>query len=156
MLNSRQGRVYIVAQHMAARKENFVCEHLENISREALEEYQAIIRNYVRRRQGVYALYREHARLTAIPWLRSQAAFVRLAIASGRFRSEEDVVEEALSLWEERERKRAEFLATLEEAGSALARGEGRIITRESMRELADEVKQRGCARLASEEQLPH
>ena len=42
---------------MAAR-EHFVCEHLENISREALDEYQAIIRNYVRRRHGVYALYR--------------------------------------------------------------------------------------------------
>lgn len=37
---------------------HFVCEHLENISREALDEYQTIIRNYVRRRQGVYALYR--------------------------------------------------------------------------------------------------
>lgn len=35
-----------------------VCEHLENISREALEQYQEIVRNYVRRRQGVYALYR--------------------------------------------------------------------------------------------------
>ena len=37
---------------------NFVCQHLENISREALERYQALIRRYVRRRQGVYALYR--------------------------------------------------------------------------------------------------
>jgi predicted GIY-YIG superfamily endonuclease len=41
-----------------AKKQHFVCEHLENISREALEEYQGIIRKYVRRRQGVYALYR--------------------------------------------------------------------------------------------------
>jgi hypothetical protein len=31
---------------------------LENISRHALEEYQDIIREYVRHRQGVYALYR--------------------------------------------------------------------------------------------------
>jgi hypothetical protein len=37
---------------------HFVCEHLENISREALEKYQSIVRRYVRRRQGVYALYR--------------------------------------------------------------------------------------------------
>jgi hypothetical protein len=39
---------------------HFVCEHLENISREALEQhqFQSIIRAYVRRRQGVYALYR--------------------------------------------------------------------------------------------------
>ena len=35
-----------------------VCEHMENISRDALEEYQDIVRQYVRRRQGVYALYR--------------------------------------------------------------------------------------------------
>ena len=35
-----------------------VCQHLENISREALEKHQAIIRAYVRGRQGVYALYR--------------------------------------------------------------------------------------------------
>ena len=36
-----------------------VCQHLENISREALEEHQEIIRQYVRARQGVYALYRK-------------------------------------------------------------------------------------------------
>ena len=35
-----------------------VCQHLENISRDALEKYQKIIRQYVLRRQGVYALYR--------------------------------------------------------------------------------------------------
>ncbi len=35
-----------------------VSQHLESISREALEKYQDIIRQYVRRRQGVYALYR--------------------------------------------------------------------------------------------------
>jgi len=36
----------------------FVCEHLENISRTALERFQDIVRDYVRRRQGVYALYK--------------------------------------------------------------------------------------------------
>lgn len=35
-----------------------VCQHLENISGEALDKYQSIVRRYVRRRQGVYALYR--------------------------------------------------------------------------------------------------
>ena len=35
-----------------------VCQQLENISREALGTYQDIIRQYVRRRHGVYALYR--------------------------------------------------------------------------------------------------
>jgi Arc/MetJ-type ribon-helix-helix transcriptional regulator len=80
-----------------------------------------------------------------------QEAFVRQAIESGRLRHEEDAVKEALALWERRERTRAEFLATLDEAEACLARGEGRVITQESMRELAEEVKRRGRARLAAE-----
>ena len=82
-----------------------------------------------------------------------QEAFVRQAMETGRFRRKEDAVQEALSLWEERERKRAEFLVTLEDAKSCLARGEGRPITQQSMRELAEEVKKRGQARLAGEPQ---
>ncbi|MBI4617645.1 MAG: hypothetical protein HY720_28795 [Planctomycetes bacterium] len=35
-----------------------VCQHLESISRLALEQHHGIIRNYVRGRHGVYALYR--------------------------------------------------------------------------------------------------
>ena len=84
-----------------------------------------------------------------------QQAFVRQAIESGRLRREEDAVKEALSLWEERERARAEILAAVDEAEASLARGEGHIITHESMRELAEEVKQRGRARLAAEQQTP-
>ena len=84
-----------------------------------------------------------------------QMAFVRQAIQSGRLSREEDAVEEALSLWEERERTRAELLAAVDEAEASLARGEGRIITKESMRQLAEEVKQRGRARLAAEQQAP-
>lgn len=42
-----------------AKRAQLVCQHLENISRDALEKYQAIIRRYVRNRQGVYALYRK-------------------------------------------------------------------------------------------------
>ena len=40
------------------RRAQLVCQHLENISREALEKHQEIIRTYVRGRQGIYALYR--------------------------------------------------------------------------------------------------
>ncbi len=40
------------------KQKALVSQYLENISREALEKYQNIIRRYVRRRQGVYALYR--------------------------------------------------------------------------------------------------
>jgi putative addiction module CopG family antidote len=84
-----------------------------------------------------------------------QKAFVRQAIESGRFLREEDAVKEALSLWEERERTRAEVLIAVDEAESSLARGEGRAITGESMRDLAEDVKQRGRARLAAEPQTP-
>src|SRR5882762_7202956 len=40
------------------RRAQLVCQQLENISREALEKYQTIIRNYTRKRNGVYALYK--------------------------------------------------------------------------------------------------
>jgi putative addiction module CopG family antidote len=78
-----------------------------------------------------------------------QKAFARRAIESGRFHSEEDVVQEALTLWEERERQRAEFLLTLEDARAALAHGEGRV--QESVQQLASEVKELGRARLLAE-----
>jgi Arc/MetJ-type ribon-helix-helix transcriptional regulator len=77
-----------------------------------------------------------------------QKAFARRAVESGRIRSEEEAVKEALILWEDRERQRLEFLATLDRSRASLARGEGRVITQESMRELAAEVKERGRTRL--------
>lgn len=79
-----------------------------------------------------------------------QQAFVRQAIETGRFRREEDAVREALSLWEERERKRAEILAAVDAAEASIAHGNGRVITGQSVQDLAEEVKQRGRLRLAS------
>ncbi len=81
-----------------------------------------------------------------------QEAFVRDAIASGRLQAVEDAIREAMTLWERRERARAEILASVDAAEAALTRGEGRVITQESMRDLASEVKQRGRARLAAEQ----
>jgi len=80
-----------------------------------------------------------------------QKAFARRAIESGRLRSEQDAVEEALAMWEERERQRAAFLLTLNDAKGFVTGGEGRVIAQESMRELAIEVKERGRARLLAE-----
>ena len=80
-----------------------------------------------------------------------QRAFIRRAIESGRLQSEDEAVQEALSLWEGRERGRAECLAALDEAEASLARGEGRPITPESMTAFAEEVKQRGRRRLAAD-----
>lgn len=84
-----------------------------------------------------------------------QRAFVQKAIESGRFKREEEAIEEALALWEERERRRLELLAMLDEADTSLARGEGIPITEESMRALAEDVKQQGRRRLAAERERP-
>jgi putative addiction module CopG family antidote len=82
-----------------------------------------------------------------------QKEFIRRAIETGRFRRAEDAVREALLLWEERERRRAEILAAVDTAEASLARGEGRAVTQQSMHELANEVKQRGRLRLEAEQQ---
>ena len=81
-----------------------------------------------------------------------QEALIHQAIETGRFSSAEDAVQEALSLWEDRERRRREILAAVDAAETSLARGVGRTITEQSMQELAGEVKERGRARLAGEE----
>ena len=79
-----------------------------------------------------------------------QKAFIRQAIESGRLQREEDAVKEALSLWEERERRRLEILVAVDQAEMSLARGEGRrVTTLEEARQLAGDVKRRGMARLA-------
>jgi putative addiction module CopG family antidote len=80
-----------------------------------------------------------------------QEAFVRQGIAAGRFQSEADAVAEALALWEERERRRAEILAAVDEAEASLARGEGHVLTEDSVREFVDDIKRRGLARLEAE-----
>ena len=80
-----------------------------------------------------------------------QKAFARRAIESGRLHTEQDAVQEALALWEERERQRTEFLLTLDDARASLAGGEGRVITPQSMQQLAQEVKEPGRARLLAE-----
>src|SRR5580692_7376181 len=84
-----------------------------------------------------------------------QREFIRQAIETGRFHRAEDAVREVLLLWEERERRRADILVALDTAEASLSRGEGRDVTQQSMRELANEVKQRGRLRLDAEQQIP-
>ena len=79
-----------------------------------------------------------------------QRDFVHRAVAEGRLKSVEDGVREALDLWIEAERARDELLTALDEADISLARGEGIVITKNSMRDLAEDVKRRGRARLTS------
>jgi Arc/MetJ-type ribon-helix-helix transcriptional regulator len=83
---------------------------------------------------------------------KEQQEFIRRAIQSGRIHSAEAAVKEALALWVERERRREEILVAIDEAEASLARGEDIIITKPSMRELAEDVKHRGRVRLAEEE----
>ena len=66
-------------------------------------------------------------------------------------------MQEALALWEERERQRVEFLVTLDDAALRLHAGKvGLFITQDSMRKLAEEVKERGRARLIAELATPY
>jgi Arc/MetJ-type ribon-helix-helix transcriptional regulator len=82
-----------------------------------------------------------------------QQDFVRQAGESGRFARAEDAVQAALTLWVERERRRAEILAAIDAARASIARGEGIEMTEESMRVLAGEIKQHGRAQFATENQ---
>ena len=50
---------------MKSNSNQLVCQHLEGISRRALEDHQDIIRQFVRRRHGIYALYKKN-RLTYV------------------------------------------------------------------------------------------
>jgi hypothetical protein len=80
-----------------------------------------------------------------------QLALIQRAIEAGRIGRPEDAAAEAMSLWEERERRRLEILSRVDAAEASLAAGQGIVITQESMRRLAAEVKQRGRDRLAAE-----
>src|SRR6185437_12442068 len=82
-----------------------------------------------------------------------QQALVSDAIASGRLHRPEEAIQQALLLWEERERRRIEILAAVEQAEASLARGEGRRVTsREETTQLAEDIKRRGIARLSAEQ----
>jgi hypothetical protein len=80
------------------------------------------------------------------------STLVRQAIEAGRLHNQEEAAKEASSLWEERERRRAEILASVDIAEASIARGEGRVITVVSMRQLANDVSERGRARLAADQ----
>jgi len=80
-----------------------------------------------------------------------QLAFIQRAIEAGRIGRPEDAAAEAMALWEERERRRLEILSRVDAAEASLAAGQGIVITQDSMRRLAADVKKRGRDRLAAE-----
>jgi hypothetical protein len=73
------------------------------------------------------------------------------ALAAGSGRSIEELVQDAVALWEERENTRAlaEFRASLDVAEASFVADKGRVITQTSMRDLAEDVKRRGRERRA-------
>jgi Arc/MetJ-type ribon-helix-helix transcriptional regulator len=71
-----------------------------------------------------------------------QEAFIRQATETGRLRRKEEAVQEAMSLWEERERRLVEILVGVDRAEASLARGEGRrITTHEDVTLLAADIR---------------
>jgi Arc/MetJ-type ribon-helix-helix transcriptional regulator len=80
-----------------------------------------------------------------------QQDFVRQAIESGRFERPEDAVQAAMTLWVDRERRRAEILTAVDIARASIRRGESIEITQESMRALAEDIKRRGRAQFVDE-----
>ena len=80
-----------------------------------------------------------------------QEEFVRRAVSTGRLHRAEDGVTEDLSLWQERERGRAELRVSLDEADASFDRCEGIPVTQKSMRALAEDVERRGRVRIAAE-----
>lgn len=48
-----------------SKRAQLVCQHLENISRAALEEHQSIVKRFNRGPQGAYALYRRASSSTS-------------------------------------------------------------------------------------------
>lgn len=88
-----------------------------------------------------------------IPLTSDLRALIQEAIAAGRLHTEEDAVQEALALWAERERRRLEILASVDEAEASLAAGKGRVVnTREEAEQLTQDVAKRGRTRLAAEQ----
>ena len=82
-----------------------------------------------------------------------QEAYIRQAIETGRLRRKEDAVQEAMLLWEERERRKLEILVAVDQAQASLSRGEGRrITTHEEATQLVADIRGRGTVRLAAEQ----
>lgn len=70
-----------------------------------------------------------------------------ILLAAGRLRGPEDAMREALELWESRERAKATLLVQIDQAEASLTAGKGRVITEQSMQDLANDVYERGRAR---------
>ncbi len=80
-----------------------------------------------------------------------QQAFVQEGVRAGRYRTAEEAIREALTSWEEEERKRAEILAGLDESADDLAAGRFRNYSDETLATLAGELKAEGRTQLEAQ-----
>ena len=46
---------------MNSNSSHLLCQHLENISRKALENYSELIKDFVKNKYGIYALYHKNS-----------------------------------------------------------------------------------------------
>jgi len=76
----------------------------------------------------------------------AQEAFLRQAIESGRIHHAEEAVQQALSLWETRERSRIEILSALDEAEADLQAGSFSEYDDASLPRLSEELKREARA----------
>ena len=75
-----------------------------------------------------------------------QEVFVRQAIESGRLHHPQEAIQQALSLWEARERSRACILSALDEAEDDIKAGRFTDYTDESLPTLGDDIRRRARA----------
>ena len=80
-----------------------------------------------------------------------QDSFLRRAVESGRFARTQDALREALDAWVERERRRDEWLAAIDEGEAAVASGDIVELRAGSAKSLANDIIGRGLAALRDE-----
>ncbi len=76
----------------------------------------------------------------------AQDAFLRQAIQSGRIQHAEEAVQQALALWEMRERCRLDILSALDDAEGDLQQGNFSDYGDESLRKFGEELKREARA----------
>jgi len=72
-----------------------------------------------------------------------QQAFIHRAIASGRYRSADEAVQDAMARWEEDERRRVELLAAFDDAESDILAGHYTDYTDETLPRLVEDLKRK-------------
>lgn len=77
-----------------------------------------------------------------------QEAFVRQAIERGDYADSADAVRDALRLWEERERRRAEIRASLDDSEADVVAGNYRDYTDETLSDLPAEIAREARERI--------